>query len=577
MNSSKILRRSISTTGNPKRDEHEDETNVAGSDRIRHLEDRVSELEEQIQRLTPVAPAPPSPLSPPPPTGASVRFEPGGRTQQPETPLRLPELPDAFGERLLRWAGVLLVVLAVGFAVSTGIDRGWIGPELQLAGAAAVAGSMIAVGLRLRPRNPIWANALCSGGVLAGFATVASPLYVDQFGTTTAFGATAVIGVAGFGLGHSTSSVWVTASALFGSILAWLTIADGDVPFLATLLWIAAAVAITIVASTDRSWPLLRLVGHTVGGFAGIPFAIDASSVLEQAATLTAAALLFGSMGTVPSVEPRSGRWQQLEVQLAVCSAPWALFIVLRVLGIEGDQLAGVVALSLAAGAALFAWSLRNRISRIHLGSQLVGASATVSIGLTLLLDGPTTVLALAVQAAGLAFIARLAPSDPRVLVHALVLGAIAALFTGIALVVAWIENAPASDDLVHLATTITLAIGVRATDHRWTRTVGSIATLALVLGWFGSTLVHLPQGQALVSLAWAVIGMSVLVFGAVRGVAAVSNVGLAVILVTIAKLLTVDLQEVDALWRAALFFVIGAGALRMGLLLPSLLGRSER
>ena len=42
---------------------------------------------------------------------------------------------------------------------------------------------------------------------------------------------------------------------------------------------------------------------------------------------------------------------------------------------------------------------------------------------------------------------------------------------------------------------------------------------------------------------------------------------------ITVAKLLTVDLQEVDTLWRAGLFFVIGLGFLRLGFLLPRLTG----
>ena len=38
---------------------------------------------------------------------------------------------------------------------------------------------------------------------------------------------------------------------------------------------------------------------------------------------------------------------------------------------------------------------------------------------------------------------------------------------------------------------------------------------------------------------------------------------------ITVGKLLTVDLQEVDTLWRAGLFLVIGLGIMRIGFLLP--------
>ena len=46
---------------------------------------------------------------------------------------------------------------------------------------------------------------------------------------------------------------------------------------------------------------------------------------------------------------------------------------------------------------------------------------------------------------------------------------------------------------------------------------------------------------------------------------------------VTLVKLLTVDLAEVDTLWRVGLFLVIGTGLLRLGYVLPRLsTGRDE-
>ena len=47
-----------------------------------------------------------------------------------------------------------------------------------------------------------------------------------------------------------------------------------------------------------------------------------------------------------------------------------------------------------------------------------------------------------------------------------------------------------------------------------------------------------------------------------------------AVLGITVAKLLTVDLREVDTLWRAGLFMMIGLGFLRLGFVLPTLMDR---
>ena len=50
-------------------------------------------------------------------------------------------------EPLLKWSGLVLMFLSALFLVSTAIQRGWIGPELQLLGAAAIGVSLIAGGL----------------------------------------------------------------------------------------------------------------------------------------------------------------------------------------------------------------------------------------------------------------------------------------------------------------------------------------------------------------------------------------------------------------------------------------------
>ena len=88
--------------------------------------------------------------------------------------------------------------------------------------------------------------------------------------------------------------------------------------------------------------------------------------------------------------------------------------------------------------------------------------------------------------------------------------------------------------------------------------------------------LVHLPQGQAVVSVSWAIVGTAVLVAGAVKKVPGLGAAGLAVLALTVAKLLTVDLREVDTLWRAGLFFMVGFGIMRLGFLLPRLTGAAD-
>ena len=117
--------------------------------RLDALEERVAHLEQALAKQTSARPGrlePPAPsLAPPPPAPGSqpvVAADPDSRPW-PERERRDLNLDS---EMVLKWGGVALVVLAVGFAVSTAISRGWIGPELQLAGAVAL---VIALVLRL--------------------------------------------------------------------------------------------------------------------------------------------------------------------------------------------------------------------------------------------------------------------------------------------------------------------------------------------------------------------------------------------------------------------------------------------
>ena len=117
------------------------------------------------------------------------------------------------------------------------------------------------------------------------------------------------------------------------------------------------------------------------------------------------------------------------------------------------------------------------------------------------------------------------------------------------------------------------LAVAGWETRKRELRQLAQAAVLAFALTWLGSVLVHLPQGQAAVSVSWAIVGTAVLVTGATQKIPRFGAAGLGVLALTVGKLLTVDLQEVDALWRAGLFFVIGLAIMRLGFLLPRLTG----
>ena len=91
------------------------------------------------------------------------------------------------------------------------------------------------------------------------------------------------------------------------------------------------------------------------------------------------------------------------------------------------------------------------------------------------------------------------------------------------------------------------------------------------VMMWFAAALTGVPQGLMLISAAWTVMACAGLVVGLTQRFAVVKNVALGTLGLTLAKLVTVDLAEVDVFWRVGLFFVIGIGLITLGLKVPSL------
>lgn len=493
----------------------------------------------------------------------------------PAPPVPAGERPDITveSEIVLKWVGVVLVVLAVGFAVSTAISRGWIGAELQLVGAVGLSVALIVAGFRLRTRRPPWAHALTSGGVAALYTTFASNLFVDQTSTDTAFVMVAVVVAVGYAVSHIVPSEWVGVVTLVGGLTAWFVVGDGDPPFATTLALVAFAAAVAVGLSLERGWCGLRLLGHAAALAFLLGLAFDADMGGRQVALLAASAVVFLSLARVPSFGTDGDPWMQLDIQLAAAAGPWAIAVLAATFEIEDEVDAGLVALAVALATGGIAGALGPRIRRVHQVSLLIGVSVSVTIGLATLLGNDGFFIAIAVQAAGLLELDRHFGGSLRIRLNAVALLGVAAAYVFVDGIESWTTDVAAAVDIVHGAVIVVLAVAVWRTGQEALRQLGGAALLGLVLIWLGSVLVHLPEGQAAVSVSWAIVGVALLVAGSLRKMPDVGGAGLAVLALTVGKLLIVDMQEVDALWRAGLFLLVGLGLMRLGFLLPRLTG----
>lgn len=477
---------------------------------------------------------------------------------------------------MLKWGGVGLVVLAAAFLVSTAITRGWIGPELQLAGAVALSCVLAGTGIRLRPISRGWTHALCTAGALVLVITCSSNLFREQAGDTGVLVATALATAVGVALARFASSQWVGAATVAVGTVAWFAARDGEPPVIATVAWIAALAVAVIGLALRRGWYGVRLATHVAALAALVVAAMQSEGADEQSATVVALAVLASSMLWVPSRGDASSVAQQFEIQLAALLGPWALVTLCATFGFDSDRAVGVVGLSVATGLAAVVSVARRWLRDAHVVALSIGVSVTLSIGLAALLSTEAALVAIAVQGAGLVLLAPRLGGNVLVTLNGAALLVLSSVVTLARMVDGWRTDLPIGDDLAHLAVIVAAGFAGWWTHEAVIRRLTGIAVLGLTMVWTGSLLAHLPQGQAIVSVVWAAIGTGVLVAGAVRKVPDYGTVGLAVLAVTVGKLLTVDLSEVDTLWRAGLFLVIGLAFLRLGFLLPRLTGRDR-
>ncbi len=135
-----------------------------------------------------------------------------------------------------------------------------------------------------------------------------------------------------------------------------------------------------------------------------------------------------------------------------------------------------------------------------------------------------------------------------------------------------------------HLANLTVVALLVLGTGWAWiverrTTLARGLLVVAWVmtLGWAAALFLaelDASQSQVAISVVWAAAAVVAIVAAIRTDESVVRVIGLATLGVVLVKLLTVDLAEVDTLWRVGLFLVIGLGLLRLGYVLPALAER---
>lgn len=558
--------------------------------RLDTLEHRVTQkLDENERRLARLETSSTRPafdaraVPPPPPIGATPLPPPRLPAPAPTTggPTAGAAWTNPSWEVLLRWAGIVLLALAAIFLVSTSISRGWIGPNLQLAAATLGGLSLLGGSVHFAPRLRAWSVTLGAGGaVVLPVCAAAAHEWLDLVSMDVALILIVVATVLSLAVGYATRLQEISIIALLAVMVVPAGFGFFQVdPITLAAWWIAATALTAAVLGWARRSTLLRIVCVAAAG-AGLLFGAGLSvdrgvDVLNQA--LGPLVFVTVIMWLGPALADRIGGNRLASFDhWTVAVAPGFAWLAIVALGSRGEESdwfdAGLLGLMMAGGfLAVLIASFRFLPRSVSL-AHFLGAGALVTASIVAMADGPVLVVALAAQAA-FTFILGRYFNDGIIEVAATFLGVAAAALTGVGILDGFAnEGATLGEGLAHFVVLMlltALAVFYRSVNRQELAGAVAIAAWIGVLGWFGSVLINLPQGQAAISMAWATMAAGAIGLGVARRAALVRTTGLVTLTVVVGKLLTIDLGEVDVFWRVGLFFIVGSGLLRLAYVLP--------
>jgi uncharacterized membrane protein len=547
--------------------------------RLQHVEREAAALRAELSALA----GTPHPVPPPVPPGAFAA-PPHPAAPRPAAPGAPPSrapisLEGLVAGRGLQLAGLFLVLLGAAFFLNLAFTRGWVGPVERIVLGLVAGAALIAEGARrARPAQAPLAETLVALGsgilYLSLWASVAvfPQLHVPRAAAFVAMAAvTTVLAV----LAATRRSERIALLGLAGGFLTPLLL-SADVPdrtllaayvlvlggsfaalgvvarfrFVEAAAFIASMLYLPAFAPAGREWPVTAAYAVTSAIAVLFACAFSAATVRDAAAAKLRSVLLAADVFAYAAMLTWifAGHQTQLGIALLVLAA--ALLIAARALA----PLTGALTVTFA-----------------YLG---LGAA---TLALPALLHRHDLLDAFAVEGAVLIAIGT-ARRDRYPVVSGYVILAFAALWAiGEAL-----GDPPAQTPFSSLALSFAIVLGALAFARLrltalalspvaavgWTR-LASIAVNVVAVSAITRVLLdalggpHWDTGvpshaQVAVSLAWTAYAAGLFGIGMQRGSASMRQQGLVLFVLTVVKVIVVDLNNVDVAWRIASAVVLG-------------------
>jgi len=523
--------------------------------------------------------------------GAEPVADPGPKSRT-WVPTGTADLADQ-GERWLGRVGIAFVVLAFGFLFKYAFDQGWIGPTLRLVLGFVAATGMLGVGLRLEGSRERYSQYLLGGAVavyyMVGYA--AYEIYA-LIPFAIAFAFMCGVTVLSFVLAERQRLPSLAVIGAGGGLSTPFLVnrGSGSVPELVlyTTLLLAGAGALQFL----RGWRTLLLV-LGLGGLAVMALAVDATSgpeILEAAFTVVGilvAGSLFGIFPlfrahlhrTDPEGWPESPlpRWAARavspeQVALLMLRIGCVLGAFVAVLELGALFSAERETFGLLYGAAFLvylglAYALIE--TRIALNASAEATSILLILAVSLSLFDYRIMLPLAVAAAAMHTAhQRLGLPGVRVIAH-LVFAELLLLLVGRLDVLGMGAGSPFGMEELGALGAIVLALTTSfVLTSPGAKVIYRVAAHVGFLVWLATQLGPLERGQELVSLSWGIYGIALFLLSLRLHERGVQLAGLFTLGVVAAKLLVVDMAQIDLIWRILLFMGFGAAFLGLSYLI---------
>lgn len=508
---------------------------------------------------------------------------------------------------MLGKVGIGLFLIGVLFLLKEAVDREWLTPAVRVGGAGVLGAGLVALGLRLRGARPILGRLLTGGGIAAlyGALWTASSLY-DLLPAALVLVGMAAVAALALVLASREDDAALSVVGTLGALMTPLLLyRDGGQMVLligyTTLVLAGAALvywrqrwAALIGAMAAGGWGVM-LVAWIVGVWpqmtADVASAEAATSMEDRWAftfgvlsTWVATGGLLLVVREMPTTDPFFGRLPRLirPEALALFVGPLFALLFLDLTWNVSDEAFAALALGTAVALAI-------RRSAWQSGPGTLAAAVLVAWTATRFLGADEARTAAVVVALGCALVwlgRKDQQRDVALVGHAVAMG-----FAFILVLMLAFEFGDPFGEMQRVTglvlTNVTLAAAVGAgalgvigfTSSRSTsaRAFHLTAAHLVVVMWLRVALGGMENGTALVSAAWGVYGIALVVVGLRLADDLVRGIGLATVLVTVAKVLLFDLSQVPALSRILLFMGLGALLLVVSYFVPSLLkGRTS-